>query len=293
MNQAPLNDWAQQPGFEWRQIDKPAEMTGSYAKRVCQLRFTIPKAMEAPVMMYYRLTNYYQNQRLYVRSVNWDQLKGDALAAGDLGDCDPLISPDTGATAGPVYYPCGMIANSMFSDQISDLVAEDGTAYSFPPKDIAWSCDESRYGPSKYTLDQVAPPPYWTWDATLVNPDGTYKRLPDLQADERFQVWMRVAGLPTFLKAYGKRQSELPAGTYTVTIDSNFQVISYGATKSLVLSTTSWMGGKNTFIGVMYIVTGSVFLLTAAAFLVKHLVRPRALGDFSYLSWMRGGSPEA
>lgn len=290
MNQAPLNSWAKQGSFEWRQIERPAEFTSSYAERVCQLRFTIPKVMESPVMMYYRLTNYYQNQRLYVRSVNWDQLKGDALPASELGDCDPLVTPDGSSQ---IYYPCGLIANSMFSDQISDLVTEDGTSYAFPPKDISWACDQSRYGPSKYALDQVRPPPYWTWDATLVNSDGSYKRLPDLQADERFQVWMRVAGLPTFMKPYGKRQSELPAGTYTVTIDSNFEVISYGATKSLVLSTTSWMGGKNTFLGVMYLVIGCVFALLAAVFLAKHLVRPRALGDLNYLSWVRGSSPEA
>lgn len=139
-----------------------------------------------------------------------------------------------------------------------------------------------------------------------MNSDGTYKTLPSLQSDERFQVWMRVAGLPSFRKPYGKLETGLPAGTYTMSIDSNFEVMSYGATKSVVVSTTSWMGGKNPFLGIIYIVTGAVFLRTryvlgsclivllvfAGLFLVKHLVRPRPLGDVSYLSWLRH-TPEA
>lgn len=156
LSKAPVDEWAKGPSgtFEWRRTDKPAEMTSSYAVQVCQLRFTVTKPMEGPVMLYYRLTNYYQNQRLYVRSVKWDQLKGKALKAGDLGDCDPLVSPDGSSKV--VYYPCGLIANSMFSDQFGDLVEEgSGERYNFPPKGIAWSSDAERYGPTSYTIDQV------------------------------------------------------------------------------------------------------------------------------------------
>lgn len=236
------------------------------------------------MILYYRLTNYYQNQRLYVRSVNWDQLKGEAVPAASLDDCSPLVQPDD--TKSIVYYPCGLIANSYFSDQFSDLVADDGATYNFPPKDIAWATDKNRYGPSKYAIQDVRPPPFWTTDSTLINPaDGSYLRLPDLHLDERFQAWMRVAGLPTFRKPYGRLPTNLPPATYTITVDSNFEVKSYGATKSIVISGTSWMGGRNSFIGILYIVTGGVFCLLAALFLTKHMVRPRALGDPSYLSW--------
>lgn len=282
-------EWTTAPSgtFEWRKVARPDDLLpASYAKEVCQLRFKVAKAMDGPVLQYYRLSNYYQNQRLYVRSVNWDQLRGAALPADQLGDCSPLVSPSDSTSS--VYYPCGLIANSMFSDQYSDMVSEDGRSYAFPPKGIAWPSDKNRYGTTKYTLEQVKPPPFWTTNAELVTPEGTYKTLPDLAADERFQVWMRVAGLPTFRKPYGKHQGSIPAGTYTITIDSNFEVASYGATKALVFSTTSWMGGKNPFLGIVYIVTGTVFLAFAAFFLVKHLMSPRPLGDISYLSWFRG-----
>jgi len=64
-----------------------------------------------------------------------------------------------------------------------------------------------------------------------------------------------------------------------------FQVTSFGARKAMVLSTTSWMGGKNTFLGYAYIISGTVFIGLALIFLLKHLTRPRPLGDLSYLSW--------
>jgi hypothetical protein len=185
-----------------------------------------------------------------------------------------------------IYYPCGLIANSMFSDKWSGLQSQDGKAYSFPPKWIAWPSDVNRYGPTKYEISQVAAPPYWRLNnPELVNPDGTYRELPDLQHDERFQAWMRVSALPTFRKPYGRMNSDLPAGQYTMVIDSNFEVASYGATKSVVLSTTSWMGGNNPFLGLAYIITGVILLVVAVIFLAKHLIRPRQLGDLSYLSW--------
>lgn len=62
--------------------------------------------------MYYKLTNFYQNHRRYVKSLNTDQLKGDAKDVGDLedGDCKPLAKRD-----GKPIYPCGLIANSIFN----------------------------------------------------------------------------------------------------------------------------------------------------------------------------------
>lgn len=263
--------------FDWRRMGKDQ----------CELRFHIHKDMTGPVLQYYRLANYYQNQRLYVKSVEWDQLKGKALGRDKLTNCDPLVGPDDNNAI--VYYPCGLIANSYFTDVFGELKrVSDGKSFAFPPKGIAWASDRKRYGPSTYAKAQVRAPPFWqTNRPDLVNPDGTYKgeALPNFQDDERFQVWMRVAGLPTFRKPYGKRDGTIPAGTYTILIDSNFEVKSYGASKAFVLSTTSWMGGRNPFLGYAYIITGSAFIGFALIFLVKHLVRPRPLGDLRYLSW--------
>jgi hypothetical protein len=116
--------------------------------------------------------------------------------------------------------------------------------------------------------------------------------MPDLKADEHFQVWMRTAGLPSFRKLYGRVMDPIPGGVYTVSIESSkfkpqrdFNVQSYKGTKSVVISTTSWIGGKNVFLGIAYITVGAISLFSGFAFLLKHLLYPRRLGDHQYLSW--------
>ena len=85
----------------------------------CTLRFTVPKTLDASVFMYYKLTNYFQNHRRYVKSFNSDQLKGVAQTANQLnsdGLCKPL---DQNYTNNLPVYPCGLIANSVFNGEFA------------------------------------------------------------------------------------------------------------------------------------------------------------------------------
>lgn len=54
-----------------------------------------------------------------------------------------------------------------------------------------------------------------------------------------------------------------------------------------VLSTTSWLGGKNDFLGIAYLTVGSLSFFLCVVFLLVHLKNPRDLGDTRYLSWNR------
>lgn len=131
---------------------------------------------------------------------------------------------------------------------------------------------------------------------------------PNFHVDEHFQNWMRTAGLPTFTKLYGRNdQNELVQGSYQITVDMSqslvgivrvyplirilhtllidFPVRVYTGTKSIVISTVSWVGGKNPFLGWAYVAASSLFVILAIAGTIRHIMKPRRLGDMSLLSW--------
>jgi hypothetical protein len=84
----------------------------------CTFRFRIEEDMTEPVYLYYRLENYYQNHRRYMRSRSDAQLRGDVIV-NDYdaveSDCDPLTSVDDSHEKSAVYLPCGLIATSFFN----------------------------------------------------------------------------------------------------------------------------------------------------------------------------------
>jgi hypothetical protein len=189
----------------------------------CFLRFSIDSDMSAPVLFYYRLSNFYQNHRRYVKSFDQQQLSGTARTGSQINssDCDPLRSNNV---TGRPYYPCGLIANSQFNDTYVNLQQLNppggtpstggGVAYPMTTKGIAWPSDTKLYGKTQYTANQIDPPPNWVrrW------PNYTMG-IPDLSQDESFQVWMRTAALPSFSKLAQRNDSApMTAGTYQIEI---------------------------------------------------------------------------
>ena len=45
-------------------------------EKICNYTITINQDMPAPVFLFYELRGFYQNHRLYISSINLDQLKG-------------------------------------------------------------------------------------------------------------------------------------------------------------------------------------------------------------------------
>jgi hypothetical protein len=268
---------------------------------VCILEFNIPNDVSPPILFYYRLTNFYQNHRRYVKSVDIDQLKGNAKSVSDIrsGDCSPLNVETVNGTERP-YYPCGLIANSMFNDTFDNFTYtsannQDARFYNFTTAGTSWAHEGDLYGNTKYKLGDVAVPPFWKeqW------PNGEYTHLPDLHTWEQFQVWMRTAGLPTFSKLAQRNDDEvLREGTYRMKIydrtmpipcslrehaDStlDYPVDAYSGSKSILISTRTVMGGKNPFLGIAYLVVGGLCILLGTVFLATHLIKPRLAAPHS------------
>jgi hypothetical protein len=185
---------------------------------ICTLQFSIPNDIGPHVYLYYRLTNFYQNHRRYVRSLDTDQLRGDARSNSSIdgSPCDPLrLAPN-----GKAYYPCGLIANSIFNDTILspravNLAGDARDTFRMTNQSIAWGSDADLYRKTDYRADQVMPPPNWI----RRYPDGYSDGIPDLSQYEEFHVWMRTAGLPTFSKLALRNDNDvMRAGTYTIDI---------------------------------------------------------------------------
>lgn len=86
--------------------------------------------------------------------------------------------------------------------------------------------------------------------------------------DEHFIVWMRTSGLPTFRKLWGRIDEGLMGGEYYMRIENNYDVKQFSGSKSLVISTMNFLGGKNEFLAYLYIVVGSGCVFASLIFLV-------------------------
>ena len=100
------------PRYAFLDNSNNPSVTDLSQKRQCIVEFDMPVTLKPSVLFYYKLTNFYQNHRRYVKSLNSDQLKGKYVSPKDLdnSDCKPLSTID-----GVAIYPCGLIANSLFN----------------------------------------------------------------------------------------------------------------------------------------------------------------------------------
>ncbi|ODN93386.1 transcription regulator [Cryptococcus wingfieldii CBS 7118] len=258
----------------------------------CEIEFEVPYDLGPGLFLYYKLSNYYQNHRRYAMSFDASQLKGDYRSLSQIngGDCKPITSSND-----KPYYPCGLIANSVFNDTFPQVVllnpsnGAQNQTYNFTESGIAWGGIAKNYAtaPNYPSSTDVIPPPNWA----LRYPNGYVDGFPNLREDEHFQVWMRVATLSTFRKLWSRNDDEvMTQGRYRVVAYMNYPVKQFSGTKSIEISTVSWIGGKQPFLGWAYIAAAILCVALAVAGLIRHLVKPRKLGDMSLLSWNQPGA---
>jgi len=269
----------------------------------CDVTFELKEDWPKDVYMYYALTNFYQNHRRYVKSRDEKQLLGDINKVPD-DNCAPYNKIEGSEL--PVV-PCGAIANSLFNDKIalSYLDPSSGpVTVKLLRTGIAWESDK-KYKfknpdiPEGQTLKdvldgKVEKPKDWKknlWDLDTENPENNGLQNEDLI------VWMRTAAFPNFRKLYrrinhnstdtDKFNEGLKKGNYTLNIEYNFKVKQFSGTKSVVLSQTSILGGKNPFLGIAYIVVGCICLVVGIVFLIIHIKCGKVTNDM--IDMGRGG----
>ncbi|XVE99013.1 hypothetical protein REPUB_Repub03eG0159900 [Reevesia pubescens] len=252
--------------------DKVAFIQNDAADKTCTRTLTVKKHMKQPIYVYYQLDNFYQNHRRYVKSRSDSQLK-DASSESDVDSCKP-----ENMFGDQPIVPCGLIAWSLFNDTYNFSLNNQQLAVN--KSGISWKSDrDSKFGKHVF--------PKNFQNSTLIGGASLDPSIP-LSEQEDLIVWMRTAALPTFRKLYGKIEQDLqPNETIHVTLQNNYNTYSFNGKKKLVLSTTSWLGGKNDFLGIAYLTVGGLCFFLALSFTVVYLVKPRRLGDPTYLSWNR------
>lgn len=237
----------------------------------CVVSLTIPKTMKAPVFVYYELKNFYQNHRRFVKSRSDEQLFGEDVSSDF---CDPQqYRVDPNGTKLEIS-PCGLMAWSFFNDSYAvsrvDSVSGVEQPVAVDETGIAWPSDVA------YKFGDVTPANHNDDVATR----GGGQINGTLKQDEHFIVWMRTAAMATFRKLWGKIGVDLAAGEVVkIAIDNRFNSYAYDGEKKVVLSTTSWLGGKNAFLGAAYLTLGALCFASAAVFAYFAMYPPRTLGD--------------
>ena len=252
--------------------DKVAYIQNPSADKTCNITLNVHKHMKSPIHVYYQLDNFYQNHRRYVKSRNDEQLRDS-----EKWDSTSGCKPEDMANGKPIV-PCGLIAWSLFNDTY--IFSRNNKNLTVNKKGISWKSDRDH----KFGKD-VFPKNFQ--NGSIIGGARLNDSIP-LSQQEDLIVWMRTAALPTFRKLYGKIEVDLNEGdTISVILKNNYNTYSFSGKEKLVLSTTGWLGGKNDFLGIAYLTVGGLCFFLAMAFTIIYFVKPRQLGDPSYLSWNR------
>ncbi|KAK0376386.1 hypothetical protein CLIM01_06261 [Colletotrichum limetticola] len=289
---------AGQPVDQWKRSNQSVTFDGVTKNyTLCTIEFFLPEDLQPPVLYYYRLTNFHQNHRLYVNSRHKDQLKGEAVSLNSIksSNCAPVASRNVAGSAEEnIVYPCGMIANSYFNDTFANpLRIPIGTnrtvPYNMTSVGIAKSVEKGLYQPSKYQVPVTAQ----SNDSVIVPPPGWAERYPNgyhsgnmfnPAEDESFMVWMRTSAASSFSKMAMRNKDEvMERGIYRLDVISHYPVRENRGTKSIIISTTSGIGRRNSFLGRSYLAMGTISMFFAFISALTLRYRPRRLADHDYL----------
>ena len=162
-----------------------------------------------------------------------------------------------------VAYPCGFIAQSMFygsnNFNIDTFkIRNNGGNIKIEETDITWSEEKSYY--------------------KNINMPGSWTNMEDgicYIILEHFIVWMKLSGLPSFRKHWGRIEQDLEPGEYTITIENKYDISQFSGKKYIVLSTTNAFGGKNNILGGLFIGIACLGAIFCIVFIVAYKLKQK------------------
>lgn len=206
--------------------------------RTCNINFEINKTLTPPIYIYYRINNFYSNHREFVKSKSYDQLRGKETNSlkncGDLKKnkdyfemADSIVTSFTGETldSNGNMDPCGLIAANVFTDEFT-LKDKNGNKIFIDETGIAYESDK------KYSFKN--------------NKHYSSTQWLDKE-NEHFMVWMNMELFPNFLKKWGRINSTLEKGTYSVEINWKWGNDDWNIKKYFVLAKSRKLGNVKFF----------------------------------------------
>lgn len=254
------------------------------------LEYSIPvlidKRMEPPIYVAFELSSFFQNFRRYVRSYDPNRMHDGGSSGSPASACQPFSF--LGDNDSLPINPCGQIAANFFNDTFRFL-GPGGASLALDDSDIAWPSDANDlYG-------AVPAENYNPGSAPGLRTGNTSSLL--LNQNQHWMVWQRPHSQVAIQKLYGQLDTPLEAGTtLTLVVNNRYNTYGFGGDKTVIITTNSWVGGRNNFLGACYIATGGACLLAALYFLLAYdlgLVWKRPVGDLANMSWLRHAAAES
>ncbi|KAF8822689.1 hypothetical protein IE077_003063 [Cardiosporidium cionae] len=245
------------------------------------IMFTVAKLMPPPIFVYYDISNFYANTRLYIRdSPNYvfldtscllDRTYNDSFSVRKINGVLtlPSLAKDviSGGTILPdltTAYPCGLSSLSVFNDV---FLLYDGNNRS-----------------NIYILS----PPEQPWDVIqFMNTNKTFERLKPwaMTNTKRYRGWLHPSFTSSFRKLLGEIQQPLLPGKYEIKLVRNeWPAEEWLATKAITLSTLSAIGGNNPVLFYVLLATGCVLLIFSALLFAIKYFQIGWLGGSFYLT---------
>ena len=231
----------------------------------CQIEIELKNTFKAPVFFYYHISDFYQNNRIYVKSIVSKQLRGNAITSSEADSCSEakynkdFVYVNKNVNGGnlipnEIAHPCGLAARAYFNDTFTLKHKKTDLNIPILDKGIAWK-DDIKDKFKNYDLNKQ-------W----INVES-----------ERFMNWMKISPFPQFQKTWGRIEQDLQEGLYVVEIDNRWDVLKFSGKKRFGLSDSNVFGSQNFFLGWAYVSIGCLSFLFALGFGIRKIQRPKGV----------------